>query len=193
METEKIRAILMRPGKEAQIIYVRPQKIEWIVGEQYKKCYPQGNGFVLLYRPQSHYFGKVRRGNRYIKTDSNFNTEIMYGDALAVGTDPITKEIRSLTDDEVMECMIDYRLPEFKDHVFYGLKSGDKITIKGEPKVEIYWQERKPDKIVVKKEYKYFISCEGIWRNGNKIRFSINKPFDNDHVFINQYTGEILR
>lgn len=193
MESNKIRAILMRPGKEAQKIYICPKNIYKVVGSNYNTYYPLNNSIAILYR--SPYVNRIQRANRSIKIN-NINSKIMYGDILAVGSDIETKEFRSLTDDEVMECMIEYRIPEFQDYVFYGLKPGDKIDIHQKVdyknRIEKYWQEKRPEVIKVVKEYKYFISCEGIWNNGNtKIRFSINKPLDNDYIYKNLYTGEI--
>lgn len=190
---EKIRAILMRPGRQAKVVFIDPNTISKAVGTSNIYTYRKSDGIVIFFKKCP--YNRITRANRIIKDkNSRMDKEIMYGNALAVGSDNGISELRSLTDDEVMECMIDYRVPELKDYVGYGLKCGDEIEITNMTINDKFWMEKKPDKILVVKDYRYFISCEGVWKRGKtetRMRFSINKPIVGIKV-VNKRTGEVL-
>ena len=193
-EDEKIKVILMEPGIKAKVTYIHPCNVYKIVGRPNKRVFPYDNNIMFIHRVCTR--DTVWRANRFVM-DGNKEQGLMHGNILVVGYDNNSHTFRSLTESEITICMSDYEKPKFTDHVSYGLLPGTELVIKANSTIKetLFWRDKKPDKIVVVKEYKYFISCEGIWYQFDediKIRFSINKPLDPDYSFIIKRSGRVL-
>ena len=173
---EKIRAVKMVPGEPAEEVYIHPAKETFYkeLGGDFVSSSPRRDSIAIIAKKLR--FDEVLQANRKAVSVTSGKDIVFCGTIFAVGRDIHTRRIRSLSDKEYSQVMIDYGKPFYKTIHDYGLKEGEELSILSNQ--SLYFEIRNPDCIKVIKEYRYFIVCEAIFDHVSRLykyKFCINK------------------
>lgn len=157
-----MKAILCEPGYQARYVDIERK------ADAYREAV--GGSFVREYLTDSievirnRHTGELRPNRRYMDDDAPVPIHFYRGNILFVGVDGELSLVDRLF------VMNHFMYPDFVYPIWLGLEEGEEIqVIRG-----FDFQEKSPDRAVVRKEFEHFILAE-FYFGGRSYRGSLNK------------------
>lgn len=183
---EKIDVLIFEPGIYARTARIEPttKALMEIVGGKLDFTFPSNPFSAIVVKEEGLH--EVLRCNRSMYRNSRKQDEFYRGIMVAVGYEPLSKGLVSLSPKQKAMYLSWYRKPEGKDFRTYGLEPGERLCMYRADRLKQYFVERPPKQIIVVGEYPRHITCRAVYRSGpnGEFCFSINK--------IDILTGDVI-
>ncbi|MBQ1493275.1 MAG: hypothetical protein IIZ39_15085 [Blautia sp.] len=157
-----MKAILCEPGYQARYVELdgSVRSIRDVVGGSFVREFLTDSVAVI----RNRYTKNLKPNRRYMDEEAKLPAHFYKGNILFVGVNGELSFVDRLF------VMNQFMFPDFPCPISLGLKEGEEVQVL----TGIEFKERKPDRVVVRKEFEHFISVE-FYFGSRSYRGSLNK------------------